>query len=452
MTYYGLNPSFVYNSPLPLFSDLRRRARRFERFTADGRPTGEDIGEDPTRWPIGMIPGLRLGEGLTVPDSSQPGLTVRTLPSGLTVAYGRDIADPNFWTVFDAPSLAALRALRPSVLRTLDLSKANLRADWSKPRVRQAALLQGTDRGMAVELQAQLANRLQCHLWWNAPARFELATSEYEARLEEMLTAIRDTADLAPVLEYGNELWNAGFPAHNWMADGGWGPWQLVAAREIATLKRVADRVFGTPGPLGARPYYLFVGGQLTVPSHLDKILAHLADIGITPDLAGPALYVTPLKAHKEEWEATKAVPTQDELRSSMFARLEQIRSATDLVGPGEPWAGVLQQTRWIIREKYRVPYFACYESGQSLIAFDERSGKAHPWRRAAIEAQKTEWMGEIYRGIRRTAEEGGVDLLCWYSHMTDQTPSDSRVDVFGLMESLDLAKMLPKAKAARGD
>lgn len=419
MTFYGLNPSFVYNSPLPLFNDLVRRAKRVE---ADG--------------------SIRLMEGPAPMPPFVTGCTLRRAPSGRLDAVpvpNSDYASAKLHSprldVWDRDSIAALRALQPTVLRTLDLSMANKRTDLSQPRVWLSDRLQGTDRGMAVELQAALANRLGCVLWWNAPPRFELSVADYETRLEDMLGAIWSTSDRAPILEYGNELWNAGFPVQGWLQQTDRPSWHAGAATEIATLKRVADRVFGGHGPLGARSYYLFVGGQLTVPSHLDKILSSLADLDVTPDLAGPALYVTPLKAHKEEWEATGASPTQDELRSSCLARLEEIASG----------AGPLTHHELILA-RHRVPYFACYEAGQSLIA------GSHPWRRAAIEAQRTEWMGELYGRIRRVAAAAGVDLLNWYSAATDQSPTDPRVDVFGLLESTDLTKMLPKALVARGD
>lgn len=456
-TYYGLNPSFVYNSPLPLFANALRRGKRFEVCDAQGRPTGVEspVGADGLPLTDGRRHGVRVFAEDPAPADATQGVLVTRGGGGLTTASSSDwhglekvgLQDNYGPPPFHGPSVAALSALKPTVLRTLDLSKANLRPDWSRPRVKQADLLQGSDCGMAVELQAMLANRLNCTLWWNAPPRFELSVADYEVRLEELLTAIREQCTRAPVLELGNELWNTGFAAHGWLeaevtrAKAGVASplsWHDVAAQGIATLKRVADRVFGGHGPLGARSYYLFVGGQLTVPSHLDRILSALETLGVVPDLAGPALYVTPLKAHKAEWEATKSVPSQDELRSSCFARLEEIETGTETLARLSTQAKVVSS--------YGIPYFACYEAGQSLIA------GAHPWRKAAIDAQKTEWMGELYRGIRRVAESVGVDLLNWYSAATDQTPGDTRVDVFGLLESTELTKMLPKALAARGD
>lgn len=428
MTHYGLNPSFAGpTSVLPLFANALRRGIPMP----DGRLRLFD-----------GVPAPELGNAISANVQIAPGGNVFATLTGPDPRVPVGSYRAHNWHV---PSLTALVALEPRVLRTLDWSMTNKRPDWSKPRVLPTDLLQATDLGMAVELQARAANILRCHLWWCAPARFELSVAEYEVRMEEMLVAIRDTVDRPPVLEYGNELWNAGFPVHGWLLGSALQPWQVSAAREIAALDRVARRVFGPPGPLGAKPYFLFVGGQLAVPSHLDRILGALGDLGVVPDLAGPALYVTPLKAQKEEWEATGAVPTQEELRASCFARLEEI--AVDLGGyEGRGIGdGPLVAHRRIVSAA-GVPFFACYEAGQALLA------GGRPWRKTALEAQPTEWMGELYRGIRRVAEVAGVDLLNWYSAATDQTPSDPRVDVFGLLESTDLTKMLPKAKAARGD
>lgn len=465
MTHFGLNPSFCDPySRLPLFADPIRRGRIFEVFTEDGRPTKEPSPLGPDGWPIadGRWHGVRaFGDmGGTVPKMRVDSARVKQTPDSVNV-WWNDAQPGTPWLPdssgqWHRPSLQALRAFSPAVLRTLDWQRTNERPDWSKPRVTPDSPLQGN--GMAVELQARAAELLGSHLWWCAPPRFELSNQDYEDRLEEMLRAIKANVTRPPVLEYGNELWNAGFSVHGWleqrasqaiMEPGKRATWHDAAALEIATLKRVADRVFGGPGLLGQRGYYLFVGGQLTVPSHLDRVLSALsAAWKITPDIAGPALYVTPLKASKEEWEATGDVPDQEDLRRSMFARLEEIHDGTPLSDPvDDRHVGVLEKHVEIARAGYGVPYFACYEVGQSLIA------GAHPWRKAALEAQTTEWMGGLYRAIRKTLESAGVDLACWYSAASNQKPTDPRVDVFGLLESTDLdpAKLLPKALAAMG-
>lgn len=446
MTYFGINPSFV-NGRLPLLSNGISRDRYFRVFDAQGNPTAERSPLAPDGWPMrdGRLHGVKCFSEMagTLPDCTpllgdKTGLIIRSKNGesywicarnwapGDTVKVG-----PKFKS-WHLPSLAELGALKPVVLRTLDWERTNEKRDWSLPRVGPAWPIQGD--GMAVELQAEAANLLKAHLWWCAPPRFELTEFAYEQRLEEMLRALQVTCRQAPILQYGNELWNSGFAVHNWLkrvaADDPVGPpWHYVAAREIALLKKVADRVFGTPSPFGPR-YYLFVDGQFTVPSHLERLLEACADLGVVPDMAGPALYATPLKASKEEWETNGTIPTQEELQSSVRARLSEM------------W-GQLARTAEIVR-KAGVPYLGVYEAGQSLIA-----GR-HPWRSAAIAAQREEWMRDVYLELRSMAQANGVDVLNWYSAMTDQQPGDSRVDVFGLLEGLG-KPWLPKAEGAMG-
>ncbi len=450
MTYYGINPSFA-NGRLPLFGNPIRRCREFQVFSDSGAPTPERSPLDERGLPVadGRSHGLRVFESMggTMPaldlvalKARYPWLNARAVPGEALFLWSSswqpvEIRLPDSQGRWHVPSLGAIAYTRPKFLRTLDWQRTNERPDWSRPRTAANAPLQGDM--MAADIQREAALLLKCHLWFCAPPRFELSVPEYEARLEELLRAIHDPgAKRPPVIEYGNELWNAAFPVHRWLAADS--SWHDIAAHEIEILKRVADRVFGPPEALGLKPYYLFVGGQLTVPSHLDRILAALHALGITPDMAGPALYVTPLKADVQEWESAGAVPSQDELRSSCLARLEEIEKGTPTL-----LALALQVQRVTDQD---VPYFACYEAGQSLLA-----GRA-PWRRAAIEAQGSEWMGELYRGIRRVAEDAGVDVLNWYSAATDQEPGDPRVDVFGLLDSSDLSKAPPKARAAIGE
>jgi hypothetical protein len=469
MTHYGINPSFA-SGRLPLFANPIRRCRQFQVFTAGGAPMPEASHLDERGYPVadGRFHGLRAFENMggTLPGidivalkAKYPWLNVRSVPGEALFVWAKEWKLPfeprlpessGRWHV---PSMAALDYFRPKILRTLDWgwqARRQKRPDWSRPRVRAHDLLQGEE--MAAELHREAAMLLKCSLWYCVPPRFELSVAEYETRLREILAALYDPNWKQPViLEYGNELWNAGFPVHGWLASGaGAGPtpagftWHTAAAHEIATLKRVADEVWGDATDLfGRRPYYLFVGGQLAVPSHLDRILKTLGDLNITPDLAGPALYVAPLKAHVEEWEATGAVPTQDELRASCFARLAETTRAAWRDSGGVDGPLVAHQ---IVTGTRGVPYFACYEAGQSMIS------NGRPWKRAAIEAQRSEWLGDLYREIRRIAEAAGVDILNWYSAASDQEPGDARVDPFGLLESCDLSAALPKARAARGE
>lgn len=447
MTYFGINPSFV-NGRLPLFSNGIQRDRYFRVFNERGEPTQEKSEIAPDGWPMrdGRLHGVKVFSEMagTMPQCAaqlaDSSALIRQREGEMFWIASRSwspsdtvkVSGPRFrsWHI---PSLSELSALKPTVLRTLDWERTNDKRDWSRPRVTPAWPTQGD--GMAVELQAEAANLLKCNLWWCAPPRFELSTTEYEAKLEEMLRALQATANRPLVLQYGNELWNSGFAVHGWLermareTDSGW-TWHQQAAQEISLLKKVADKVFGTLGPFGPR-YFLFVDGQFTVPSHLERILEALADLGIVPDMAGPALYATPLKASKEDWEANGTVPSQDELQRSVQARVREM------------WP-LLDRTADIV-SRAGVPYLGVYEAGQSLIAGH------HPWRRAAIEAQRAEWMRGIYLQLRSMAQATGVTVLNWYSAMTDQQPGDTRVDVFGLLEGLG-KPWLPKAGGAIGE
>ena len=459
MTRYGINPSYCNTySRLPLFADPLRRGKAFEVFQESGTPTGEPSPLGPDGWPVedGRWHGVRVyGDG----DGFLPKLltrdarvTVRQRDGFMSVAFWKDkprgldsmyAESEQIIGEWNADSLEAIAYFKPKILRTLDWgwqARKEKRPDWTKPRVKPSDPLQGEE--MALELQIDAANKLGCHLWWNAPPRFELSVPEYEKRLEEMLEIIRDQTVKPPILEYGNELWNEGFPVHSWLRSMSMAAahpdtrttWHAWAAYEIHTLFDVAQRVFGEGDILGQRPYWLFVGGHIAVHDTLDRILEALS---FTPDIAGPALYVTPFRGvgrdDAKAWSASAYVPTQDELMDSMFGMFPALRLKLD--------------AHRNILKAHGVPFFGVYEAGQSLIS------QGRPWKKTACEVQRSERMGTLYQMIRQTLSDAKVDVACWYSACTDQDPKDARVDVFGLLEAtLDKAEPLPKARAARGE
>ena len=449
MTRFGINPSFAnWTSRLPLFSDPLRRGRTFEVFKEDGTPTGDPSPLGPDGWPVedGRWHGVRVygdGDGF-LPKllTSDARVTIRQREGHSAVAFWKE--KPRgldaVWIKekciggWHLPSLEALAYFKPKILRTLDWgwqARKEKRPDWTKPRVKRSDPIQGEE--MALELQIDAANRLDCHLWWNAPPRFELSMAEYANRLGEMLLIIQEQAEKPPILEYGNELWNEGFPAHAWLgsvrAPHGTS-WYVSAAAEIMTFRAIAGQVFGEGGILGQRPYWLFVGGHIAVPDTLDRILQALDFI---PDLAGPAFYVPPMKTDKERWEKEGIIPSEQSLMDSLFSNLPALRLKLD--------------AHRNILKAHGVPYFGVYECGQSLIS------QGRPWKKTACEVQRSDAMGDLYRAIRVHLKDAQVDVCNWYSAATDQDPKDARVDPFGLLEAtLDKAQPMPKAKAARGE
>ena len=452
MTRYGINPSYCNTySRLPLFADPLRRGRMFEVFQENGTPTGEPSPLGPDGWPVedGRWHGVRVygdGDGFfpkLIPTDEW--VTVRQNEGFAAAAlwqrnpYNRksqiSTKDPKFGD-WHRPSMEALAYFKPKILRTLDWgwqARKEKRPDWTKPRVKPSDPLQGEE--MALELQIDAANKLGCHLWWNAPPRFELSVPEYEKRLEEMLEIIRDQTVKPPILEYGNELWNSGFPVHGFLnemalANPANSNWTGAAADEIDRLDMTASQVFGEDDILGQKPYWLFVGGHIATPEVLYSILETM---WAEPDIAGPALYVTPLKTDKDRWNQTGEIPTQDQLMDSMFAQMPALRLKLD--------------AHRNILKAHNVPFFGVYEAGQSLIS------QGRPWKKTACEVQRSERMGTLYKMIRQTLIDAKVDVANWYSACTDQDPKDARVDPFGLLEAtLDKAELLPKARAARGE
>jgi hypothetical protein len=450
LTVYGINPSFAnWTSRLPLFSDPLRRGKAFEVFKEDGTPTGEPSPLSPDGWPKydGRWHGVRLFGDMdgTMPEISgwsdtadsklniNPGKSAfvywRSDSFALPMTIRRLLTlKPSFhgWHI---PSGEAIKYFKPQVLRTLDWgwqARKEKRPDWTKPRVKPSDYLQGEE--MALELQIEAANLLGCHLWWNAPPRFELTAQQYEVRLGELLSILKANCSKPPILEYGNELWNAGFPVNGWLdryAQGmGWPSWICSAAHEINLMHRVADGVFGGVGLLSQKPFYTFVGGHIADMTVLDKTIEALQ---FTPDLAGPAIYAQPLKSDQEKWKTATDI-TQDELRASVMANMDWFHNK-------------LWNHASVLNDRH-VPHFACYEVGQDMHAHGEA------YKLAALEAQRSEWMGDMYRELRKMLDEAGVDLACWYSAASAQTMDRS----FGLLESCDLTKALPKARAARGD
>lgn len=434
MTHYGINPSFCnHTSPLVFSRNLLRRGKRFEVTTENGRPTGEPSPLTDAGIPVtdGRYHGVRIREGNIgdiEPETLSSGLKYASSAGGLGVVYSQSWIGGDFAICSSEllrASWDAMRKFKPCVLRTLDWQMTNHKPTWSLPRVRPLDPLQGTERGMAIEHQIDVANALDCHLWLPVPARFELSVPEYASRVEELLLGLRTRCKKIPVIEFSNEVWNADFPVHTWLralAEGR--QWYKAAAEEINTLQRVAAQVFGEPDVMGQKGYYFYVGGQLTNPSVLDGILENL---DFVPDMAGPAFYATPMKEDKLAWEQNKTVPTQQQLEESMRRRLPKLKT-------------LLDAHREVLKQR-AVPWFGVYEAGQSLIA------NHHSWRAAALQAQQEQWMGNLYREIRNILGIAGVHVCNWYSLATDQTPESPRMNVFGLIGD-PRSELLPKAKA----
>jgi hypothetical protein len=459
---FGLNPSFgTWTSRLPLFRNLLHRAKRFEVFDRGGTQlTGESSPLGPDGWPVedGRWHGVRVFGDMVPTTYPQPhelevtGAVEPIIRSGgqglVTVAWKkreqaliaghgsveivwRGRGGGTHW--FDGLTMATLRKFRPVAFRTLDWSLVNKRkpGDWASDIPAEDAPLHGTDLGVAPEIQARAARWLRAHLWFNVPPRYELSPEDYHTQLVRLLSRIEAIPGKPPILEMGNELWNDRIsPAHKWLeglaADRSW---EFAAAKEIAILKRAADEVFGASTAFH-HGYFLFVGGFIQNPVSMAEMLEDLRALGVTPDMAGPACYVGPLRSDRLLWEKNGTEPGIDALHRSCLARGEEVLRKLRAFKAQLAAANV----RWL----------ACYEAGQSGIA------GTHPWRKAWGQYQRTEEMGMLYRRMREIMQSGGVDLGCWYSAATSQNPP-MPTDPWGMLEGLGVPEM-PKAKAAKGE
>ena len=434
-TQYGICPSFhTFWARHILFADPMLRAKAFVVFDDAGNPTQELSPLDVDGWPRldgrwhGAVLFADMAGTSPLLEPSAGGPRIKQNGNGASISWKTErprLAPLSPFTSagFYQPGLVAIRQFTPATLRTLDWQRTNEKPDWSKPRVSVHDPIQGSARGMALEFQIAAANATRSALWWPAPPRFELSVPLWQAKIGEMLQVIRDNCAVPPVIEWGNEAWNEGFKLNSWLhaeTKGTTARWTDIAAREINYLWEVVDRVFDIGR---ARK---FVGGHIQDPSVLEKIIRASPRM---PDLAGPAVYVGALKNDMLAWEANGTVPDQVKLRDSTLRRAVEVDAKLD------------QHAQ--VCSRYGIK-LAVYEAGQSFIA----NGK--PWKAAAIQAQREEWMREVYVAIRSMCERRGVSVANFYSLMTSQNPGDSRVDVFGLAEGMGLP-LLAKAQAAMG-
>ncbi len=402
---------------------------------------------DPTAGP----PDAPLFVDWTSPDPADPVRDVRVWLPGME-GSGR-----LFWP----PFLEKVRLMNvgrgPYSWRTLEWSRAN---ECGKPptqggyaldlagAITPASASQGTGRGMCPEYQVAFCNALRAHLHYPVPHRDSLSEDEYRSFLEDTLLRIRDGspavpgingdrpfAGLAPgltvTLELSNEMWNPGFPVHAWLeaeAARKGITFHAAIASELELVFDVARSVFSGPhAPL----LRTFVGGWIADPGFAARVLAALpAEFQV--DALGPAGYFAPRPDEIDAWlegalgDLCPNCPGPDEL-------LAAARGSIELLRPSIRRHRALADAH--PNPDLSVPGLVLYEAGQGIQA------RFLPFAGAAMEAQ---YLPEMYAAY--TAElvplfvEEGVDLVHWYSFMTDQ--ESGLVDPWGTWD--DMLQTIP--------
>ncbi|NOT29312.1 MAG: hypothetical protein HOP15_02555 [Planctomycetes bacterium] len=365
-----------------------------------------------------------------------------------------------FWPPF-VDKLKAMNAGRgPHTWRTLDWTRVN---DYGRPPAADGFVFdrvgvigpgspsQGTARGVALEYQIALCNLLGMNLHLQLPHRTkDMTGSDYAAFLYEQLRIVRDGspgipglyggrafAGLEPALtvtvELSNEIWNGDFPVSLWM--------NLEALRrnityiqqvagEVQLLFDTAEAVFEGPNHARLRTY---VGGFSAAPTYAAKILAFLRP-GTQVDALGSAAYLGPQKPEIVAWlvgssaSACPNCPDTTALLDSASARVESLRPKLR--------AHREIADAWLNPDGSN-PAFELYEGGMHLRAH------RRPWAAAGRAAQTDPRVFEMLTNqyVPMLMEEG-VELLNWYSFMSDQDAP--RVDAHGIWNDMDQELTLP--------
>ncbi len=412
-----------------------------------------EVRVDPTRGTGNEI----LAVSWTATDAADPVRDVRVwLP-------GMESAGLVFWPPF-LEKVRAINAGRgPVSWRTLDWTRVN---EYGRPVARggfvfdlagvitPASPSQGTPRGVASEYQVALCNQLGMDLHFQLPHRTSaLAEADYPRFLEQALRSVRDGspgipgvnggrpfAGLDPALtvtvELSNEIWNTGFPVNAWMnAEAGRKgiSFRQQVASQIQLLFDVAGRVFAGPDAPRLRRY---VAGFVGDPGYVAGLLAQLRP-GTHVDAIGPAAYLGPRQDDMDAWLAGATssscpnCPTPDELLASADARVDLLRPLL---------ARHRDAARAWRNPDGSHPRLELYEAGLNLKSV------GRPWAAAARNLQTDARLFDLLaeRLVPMLVEEG-VELIHWYSFMSDQdSPS---VDAFGFWNDMDQALTLPVVK-----
>lgn len=470
---FGMNPSFHrWWGREIVFADAMKRASEFTRLDPQGRqPTNEPARVRPDQWPAercaarlfsdmdGTIPAgdyvvtweeggdVSLRGTAVVREVSRETrrIVVQVKRDGALFALftppvsrvriwlpGMEAAKPLFWPAYVAKVRALNHGAGPSTWRTLDWTRVN---DYGSGEfvfdlagvITPQSPSQGTKRGVCPEYQAQFCNAVGADLHFQIPHRTsEISEADYVRFVTWQLQAIKRT--LSPLrqltIELSNELWNDDFPQNRWFraeaAARGLTLEQEIA-RQLSLFWAHVARIFPT-----ARRY---VAGHTTDPTFMRRVLEALPE-GTRVDALGPAFYFRPLREVIDGWMigAEKGgdcpnCPTPLQIIAAARAALPKLRSG-------------LREHR-VLADRFRAR-FELYEAGQSFIAGFQ------PWRQAAQQAQVLPEMYHLYREVIALLAEERVDLVNWYSFVTEQQPTSEPSIGFGCWNDMEQTITLP--------
>jgi len=390
---HGLNPSFHGPSSRAIvFGDAFLRARDID---PAGTRIFSGVSVPPGLWTLrwsgsgashlaGLLRERERGPGFALYDVERAARPVH-------VSWTGDVNSLRVWLpgseglILWRPFVALLKSFKPAAIRTLDWTRVNEGFQPGRDKRSQYVV--------SASAQVLIANQVGCGLHYQVPL------GAPEDWIAEHLRPLRNVNGRLTI-ECGNELWNPDFSGWWWLEqhkDGG--RVSHAAAKEL-------DRIFAVVRAVLPRAEF-FVGGQLGNEGFLESILDTMQT---AVQACGPAAYLRPRS------EFLTAQGFVESCRAELL-----------------PVAGRIREARRLATA--RGLRLEVYEAGQ------------HPTSGTPIvaEAQRLVAMGTLYRDLAGVLEEEGVDLVHWYSLMTQY---DDGIPPFGLLESMDTST--PKADVVR--
>jgi hypothetical protein len=312
-----------------------------------------------------------------------------------------------------------VRRVRPfGTIRFMDWQQTNGQAvkEWAE-RIRPTAFGRCGGKGVPLEEIVLLANATKRNVWVNVPL---LASDDY---VKQFATFLRDQlhADAVIHVEYGNELWNFGFPhaKDNLLAaranerltkPDDFGRCAQQAADKLGRVARTFKDVFGAEKYAArVRPVVGgFIANAYWAQTQLTWLKEHHA--GLVREVAIAPYF----GVEGDIADVDKPGGTAD----AMFAKLNDW-----IDGPIAKWVGEHQATA----KSFGVQLVA-YEGGVHLTA---TNGVNQDLKRAM---QNDKRMASTYRHLFDVWQKGGGGLFTQFGHISPHT----KFGYWGLLESAE--------------
>jgi hypothetical protein len=346
---------------------------------------------------------------LTATDPANPVRAIRVIPPGLEEGLRENPWSPQF--------LDRWRGV--ACLRFMDLQETNNSpiASWAdRPRPDGATF---SERGVPLELLADLANRLEADPWFCIPHR---ADDDFVRRFATLAKERLDPRRKVFV-EYSNEVWNGMFRQNAYAAERGkalgfgdkpWeAAWRYTAVRSVEIF-RIWEDVFG------GRERLVRVLPSQAANAYVSRQIVEFRDAWRSAD----ALVIAPYVSFN--------VARDGKLLASEVAKwtVERLLDHIETVALPEA-VGWIRESKKVADE--RGLRLVAYEAGQHLVGVGGAEND-EALTRLLQAANRHPRMGAIYRKYLEAWEREGGDLLCHFSSVSKWSKWGS----WGLLEHAD--------------